>query len=584
MTATWDLEVIFAGGTQGAAFLGRLEELEGQVEQIVAEADAVGAVGSDTAGWAALLVRWEALVVEVRECSSFAHAWACAKTDDRDNAAAELRAQALFLRIWRAMVPLRDGLARCDEVAFRALRAEPALASWGPWLDNTRAEAALLLPRDEQALVQELSRDAVHAWSNTYDRISGAVQVETPRGRLSVAQAFNLLSSPDPALRAAVAGGTAKAWEAVAEGCAEALTAIVGWRQTLNDKRGVDELAETLSWSRMERATLDAMHEAVAAERPRMARYLELKAQLLGKEELAYWDLRAPVGTSLGSHDWERSCDFVLEHFGTGHPELGAFAKDAIERRWIEAEDRPHKRQGGWCSWLPSSRQSRIFMTHGGNVGSTMTLAHELGHAFHNHVMRELPPHRKDVPMTLAETASVFAENLVRDAALKLATTRDQRLALLDARLQAAASFLMNIPARFGFERELYRLRRGGAFDVQTLCDTMVACQREAYGEALGTWDPWFWASKLHFYIGSVSFYNFPYTFGYLFSTLVYQRVQAEGEAFRPAYADLLRRAGWERAEPLAMDVLGVDLTDPATWSQAMAGMRADLEAFEALV
>ncbi len=584
MTATWDLERIFAGGTRGTAFLARIAELEEQVEAIVAEADAVPPVGDDTSRWAELLIRWEALAIEVRETSGFAHAWACAATDDRDNTQAEHRAQAVFLRVWRALVPLRDGLTSCDDAAFAALRAEPALQSWGPWLENTRAEARLLLPLSEQSLVTELSRDAVHAWSSAYDRISGGILVDTPRGELSVAQAFNLLSSPDPTLRAAVAAGTAAAWEQVAEPCAEALSAMVGWRQTLNDRRNIDELAETLSWSRMEPETLAAMNEAVAAERQLGVRYLALKAELLGKEKLAYWDLRAPVGASLGPHDWERSCAFVLEHFESGHPELAAFARHALESGWVEAEDRAHKRQGGWCGWWPASRESRIFMTHGGNMGSTMTLAHELGHAFHNHVMREQAPHRRDVPMTLAETASVFAENLVRDAALKLAANRDQRLALLDARLQAAASFLMNIPARFAFERELYRLRRSGSFDVQALCDTMVACQKEAYGDALSHWDPWFWASKLHFYIGSVSFYNFPYTFGYLFSTLVYQRVQAEGEAFRPVYADLLRRAGWERAEPLAQDILGVDLRDPATWSQAMTGARSDLAAFEALV
>jgi oligoendopeptidase F len=255
-------------------------------------------------------------------------------------------------------------------------------------------------------------------------------------------------------------------------------------------------------------------------------------------------------------------------------------SKQAFEEGWVEAEDRPHKQAGGWCTSVPKARQSRIFMTHGGSFNSTVTLAHELGHAYHNSVLWEQSSSNRRVPMTLAETASVFAENVVRDAALASASTRGERLAMLDARLRSAVSFLMDIPTRFQFEMGLYDLRAKGELDPDALDALMLSCQQENFCNALREWNPNFWASKLHFFMSRRSFYNFPYSFGYLFSSLVYAMAKREGPGFEARYVRLLQETGWRSAEDIAQDHLGLDLQKAETWLMAMDPIREDLSAF----
>src|SRR5690606_15754585 len=203
---------------------------------------------------------------------------------------------------------------------------------------------------------------------------------------------------------------------------------------------------------------------------------------------------------------------------------------------------------------------------------------------YHNYCMRDLPMPRRSVPSTLAETASVFAENIVRDAALEAATDDAARLAMLDARLAAGVSFLMDIPFRFELERSLYAMRRRGQLDPDELSRRTVELQRAAFRDALATWNETFWASKLHFYISNFAFYNYPYAFGYLFSGLVYQRARAEGAAWQARYVELLQRTGVDTAETLAHEYLGLDLADPDAWYGAIAPLEDDLAAFEALV
>jgi oligoendopeptidase F len=185
--------------------------------------------------------------------------------------------------------------------------------------------------------------------------------------------------------------------------------------------------------------------------------------------------------------------------------------------------------------------------------------------------------------MTLAETASVFAENVVRDAALACAKHPEERLSMLDARLRSAVSFLMDIPTRFSFELALYDLREKGELDPDALDDLMLSCQKEHFCDALSTWNPTFWSSKLHFFMGRRSFYNFPYSFGFLFSSLVYKLAKENADGFEARYVRLLKETGWRTAESIAEDHLGVDLKDPTTWLQAMEPIREDLKAFSEL-
>ncbi len=231
----------------------------------------------------------------------------------------------------------------------------------------------------------------------------------------------------------------------------------------------------------------------------------------------------------------------IVDQFKRFSPKLAAFSEEAFEKRWIEAEDRAGKRPGGFCTSFPIAGETRIFMTYGGTLNNVSTLAHELGHGYHQHVMTDMPALAQEYAMNVAETASTFAEMIVADAVVKSASTDEERIILLEDKIQRAIAFFMNIHARFIFETNFYEARSQGLVSVERLNELMVDAQKLAYKDALSSYHPHFWAAKLHFYATDVPFYNFPYTFGYMFSAGIYARAVQEGAAFEEKYISLLR-------------------------------------------
>lgn len=582
---TWDLESIYPGGPGGPAFEAALAEASAAVERLVERADALPPLPEELDEWVAVVCDLYETGQQLGQARMFAHAHASADATSNTALQAHARTQAVTSRLERAWVPVADGIVEASEAGWAAFVERPEIADMLPSFEWQRKHRHLKLPRAQQALATELSRDGIHSWGQLYDRVSGRLTVEIDGKTLGVGQATNLLGHRDSNVRAQAMERVQQAWHSVGDLCASMLTHITGTRQVLNDMRGVDELADSLYRNRLERDSLEAMLEAARRAGPLLERYLGAKARALGTDRLAWQDVGAPLGKE-SAWTWGDAESFVLEHFGSWHDDLRAYAARAFEQRWIEAEDRPGKRPGGWCAQVPQHPgASRIFMTFGDNFTTTTTLAHELGHAYHNHVLRDVPmPLRRTVPSTLAETASIFAENIVRDAALAAAEDDAARLAMLDARLSSGVSFLMDIPFRYHLERALYTMRRDGHLDPDALSRRTVELQRASFRDALKSWNETFWASKLHFYISAFAFYNYPYAFGYLFSGLVYQRARAEGAAWQSRYVELLQRTSTETAEALARDYLGLDLHDPDAWYDAIAPLEQDLAAFEALV
>ena len=580
---TWNLDVIFEGGAAGEAFTSELEAVEATLAKKKALIEDLPPLAENGDAWATALIELEHVFSRINELWTVAHCATCEDTSRADAPRREAKVSALWNKALLAQIPLLDTLVHTETETWELLRQNPSWKTLRAWIDNERASRHLRFPVTEEALINQLSEDGKSAWGRLYRRQSAKVrlEVEGHEGGLTPGQAWPLLHHSDSEVRSRVHTAWQKAWREDRDLWASTLTHIVGTRNVLQDRLQVGPLDKPLASCRMSRASLDAMHEAATRARPLLGRYLARKATLLGKPQLEWQDQWAPVAET-AKWSWDQAQSFVESNFEAWHPELSDFARQAFEGEWVEAEDRSAKAAGAWCASLPLARQSRVFMTFGGTFSGAMTLAHELGHAFHNFVTRDLPPCQVHIPMTLAETASVFAENLVRDAALAAASSPTDRLAMLDARLSAGTAFLMNIPARFQFEYKLHELRRQGELDPDVLDETMEACQREAYGEALASWDPTFWCSKMHFHMAERAFYNFPYTFGYLFSSLVYARARAEGPSFQRTYTELLRRTGTDHAEPLAADLLGLDLTDPDCWWQAIAPLQDDLDAFEA--
>lgn len=404
-----------------------------------------------------------------------------------------------------------------------------------------------------------------------------------------MARRRSLMEAGDPATRRAAFKGGNRAWAAVEDSCAAALNALAGTRLTLDGRRGYgDFLDEPLHDNALSRETLDALFAALAMERELPRRILRAGARLQGVAALGWADLDAPRLPAPPPVSWPEAVAMMERALDATYPRMGDYFKDARRRGWVEAEVRANKRPGAFCTGSPVTREQRVYMTYNGTMGDVTTLAHEFGHAWHGHLLGEQRPCARRYPMTLAETASTFAENLLGHGwRAEGELTADRRAFLVEQAVAHAPVYLLNIPVRFLFERRFYEERGHGVVPVSRLKAMMVEAQREVYGDTLivGEEDPWFWASKLHFFIMELSFYNFPYTFGFLLSQALFGEYRREGLAFLPRYEEFLRLTGSASCEDVVRRALGQDLQDPTFWLGAIRALEpavVDLEALAA--
>lgn len=584
----WELDSVCAGGPGGEAFLERVAAVTDRLRAIEGQVRHGPALAADPGFWAVVLVTLDGMAFERQELSTFASCHGAADSASVAARAAESAIDDLHQLADSIVVYLVAAVDAADDDTFAAFVDRPELADQRPALLRVRRSRALRLPPELEALKVATDREGLTGWGRLYDLVSGSLtgELHTPAGprRVGVAELLAMRAEPDPALRRAAHQARDAAWASVRDVCAHTLTQITGNRLQHLERLGVDELAFSLEGNRVTRATVDALWAAADEARPALVRYLRHKGALLGTPAgLAWHDLEAPLpGASSRALRWDEGTRWIGKAFQAFSPDLAAFTRRALDARWIDARPRDNRRPGGFCAGLPRSSASRIFMTWSGTIDNAITLAHELGHAWHNHVLDGLPPARAAITSATAETASTFAEAVFRGELLATAPDDGFRAFVLEQDLSAAVAFLMNIPHRFQLERRLYALRREGPLSADQLDAETERIQRDCHGAALVSWDKRFWSNKLHFYIPEFGFYNWPYTFGYLFSQALYQRARAEGAEFLPRFRDLLVRTGWQDTEELAHAALGADLTDPAFWRGAASHLHATADAFVA--
>lgn len=590
----WDLDSLLPH-PEKPEFQQTLDRFRERLTKLAEEADRLPAVSTErpiVARWVAFGRELEALESLAGDLGSFIGCHAAA-----DAANKKFRQYEAALS---ALDPLRERIATNLDFAVRDvaerdfetfLGADDWLRANAFFLRQRRKAARLRLPKSEETLASELGVDGIHAWGRMYDRVSGDLRVKVmERGEVVEKSPGQIrLDSPEREVRANNFFAADKAWRSVADSCADALNHISGTRLTIYRRLGLeDHLVVPLHKNRMTRATLDAMWSAVTARKPMLQKYLAKKASLLGVDKLAWYDVAAPLpadvaGSSKSSSiTYDESCDRIIATFTGFSPPFGDFARHGLSRRWIEAEDRTGKRQGGFCTGFPTAKESRIFMTFTNSVDDMSTLAHELGHAYHSWVLRDEPLFLQDYPMNLAETASTFAEAVLGEQRLRELKSNGERIALLDKMLEDAVAFLMNIHARFIFENSFHRERAAGELSAEQFSELMLAAQREAYLDSLADdgWNPTFWVSKLHFYISGLPFYNFPYTFGYLLSLGLYALAGEGGSDFPEQYRRLLIATGCQEAEDAVRSTFGHDLTSPTFWNKSLDVVERRVEQF----
>jgi oligoendopeptidase F len=436
----------------------------------------------------------------------------------------------------------------------------------------------------EENLASALRPMGLGGWAKLHNNISAlltaTVNVRGEAKVLPMSEIRALAADADRAVRQAAFEAEIPAWQSVATPMAAALNGIKGYQRTLRERRGyANDVEPTLLSNSIDRETLEAMQHACIQSFPDFRRYMDAKARALGLQQLAWYDLLAPVGQSQSTWRWPDAEDFIESNFAQYSPQLASFARRSFDERWIDAEPHVGKAGGAYCTGIRPG-ESRVLMNFDGSFNSVSTLAHELGHAYHNLTLENRTPLQRLVPSTLAETASIFCETLIFEAAVAKAG-RDERIALLDSALERNLMVVVDIHSRFLFEQAVFEKRGARELTESELCQLMTQAQKETYGERLDPLHPYMWAVKGHYY--GPTFYNYPYTFGLLFGLGLYACYQRNPESFRQQYDEFLSLAGMQDAKSLGK-YFDLDITDVAFWNSSLDVIRGQISEFENLV
>jgi pepF/M3 family oligoendopeptidase len=587
----WDLDSILPN-PQTPAFSAHLDQFKVDLTALADASDQLPAITAAGAAavWGPFVETLSTTLARNEDLNAFVGCHSAVDAENKEYQRVEGVLASLSPLRQRVLANVELAFSGVEPAAFeRFISGDASLQKLKFVLEECRRNAALRLPKEQEQLANELAVDGAMAWSRLYDRLSGELRVEVMERGVVVKKSPGQVQfdMPERSVRQNNFYAFSKAWATLADTCADALNHLSGARLTKYKRLGVDHLAAPLRLNRMTRETLDAMWGTINDKRHCLLPYLDRKAKLMGLPKLAMYDLFAPLPTSLGEKpqselSYPEAVDLVSETFTQFSPDLGDFAKHAFREKWVEAENRGGKRQGAFCTGIPTKKQTRVFMTYTGSADSMSTLAHELGHAYHSWVLREQPFLLQDYPMNLAETASTFAEAVVGEKRLAAASSVNEELGMLDQMLGDSVAFLMNIHSRFVFEDRFHIARAKGELTPAELSELMLTAQKETYLNALADdgWYPDFWISKLHFYIHGWPFYNFPYTFGYLLSNGLYS-MAAEGDPqFPERYRKFLIATGCQLTEDAVQSSLGYDLRKPDFWARSIEVIAKRVERF----
>lgn len=536
------------------------------------------------------LIRFYEEAGDLRE-NLAAYAEAIYTADTRDSRTmVEINAiEAAALPLRKAGVIFRNRLVETKEPVLKALDTDAALTPYGFFIRESLEKAAYQMSPELEDLANDLSRSGGTAWGRLQEAISSTVTAvwDSSSGeRKTVIALRDLAHNPDRSVRERAYRAELEAWRSMEIPLAASLNGVKGTTLTVDKRRGwKSPLQKSAFQSRLSEKALEALIAAMENSLPLFRRYLKVKASLLGIKACAFYDLFAPVESDSKKWTWTEATEFIIEQFTTFDPDMGAFAHRAVSRSWIDALGREGKIGGAYCTDFPLAGESRILCNFEGSFDSVFTVAHELGHAWHHELIKDLSRFRSAYPMTLAETASIFAETIIFEGALGAATKEDERIALIEGNLKDCCQVIVDILSRFYFETALFERRDKAELSAEELCALMIGAQKKAYGDGLDPdlLHPYMWAVKSHYYSPGLAFYNYPYAFGQLFSLGLFARARQEGPGFAQAYRTMLRLTGQAPAADVTKSA-GFDIEDGAFWQDGIALIAGRVEEFEKLV
>lgn len=582
MNTEWSLDILYHG-LEDPAYEADIKALEEYIEAMGRAVDDVCRTGKspDAKTVETLLLAQEKVIGTAHRLISYIQLRRSVDTENGGLLAQEKRIQKMLASYSPLEAAAKQYFAAIEDVQKLSGESE-VIRAYAFLLEECKEEAKHLLGGEVEEMAAAMDMTGGAAWGSLFSYLTSTVKVLYEGKEITLSEARNLAYSPNAGERKAAYEAELAAYEGIADSLAFALNNIKAQVTMLSEKRGYESpLALTLFQSRMSRKTLDAMMEAVVEYLPVFRKYLRKKAELLGYQGgLPWYELFAPVGKADKKYTIEEAKEYLLRCFGEFAPEMAALMEEAFTNSWIDFYPRKGKEGGAFCAGLMEKKQSRILTNYDGYFGSVDTLAHELGHAFHNRQLEEERPLNQDYPMPVAETASTFNELHLGRYALKTAGG-DERLNLLESDLREQTQCIVDIYSRYLFESAVFAQGKERFLMAEDLKELMLDAQRKAYGDGLDedAMHPYMWACKSHYYYSDLSFYNFPYAFGNLFALGLYAKFLKEGEAFVPKYKEMLKATPCCTVEE-AGAMVGADLTSPEFWRQSLAIIADEVEEF----
>lgn len=447
------------------------------------------------------------------------------------------------------------------------------------------------MERKEESMANDLQRFGGDAWSKLHEQIiSNMVDKETEK---TFNQLRNDAYSPDRNIRKESYYKEIALLEQNQIAISSALNNIKGATISLNKKRNWGDgfegaINRSLFSSRLSRKSLDALISAIEDSIPMWQEYLFEKAKALNlkdekgnSEKCSFYDIFAPLITESSDKekDWtyQEAKEFIINKFSEFSSHMGDFVKTAFEENWVDAEIRKGKVGGAFCIDFPLQKVSRVLTNFSGTTSDILTLAHELGHAYHHFCIKDLDYNLCSYPMTLAETASIFSETMVTNSMLKTANL-SEKINLLEMHLSDSCQTLLDILSRFYFEKSVFEERENKELVAEDFCRLMNDAQNKTYGNSLTeTKHPYLWAVKTHYYSPSLDFYNFPYAFGQLFALGLYSQYKESPKEFPSQYQELLKNTGSMTCEEVCK-LAGFDITTKDFWLSGIKELKLEFE------
>jgi len=593
----WDLSNVFPG-LESKEFQSSTDELKGKIGSLEAFFNQNAAImGKDAPlpklaqAVGQMIEDFNAIYELSGTLGAYLHSFI--STDSHNSTAMRLQSEfeQTEVRLQNLDVRFSAWIGKLEASLPEMIQVDPIVNTHAFYLKETAEQSKFLMSENEEALAAELSLSGANAWHKLQGVVTSQLTVnfelDGKTQKLPMPALINLHSHPDASVRKRAYEAEMTAWDTVREPLAACMNGVKGSANTLNLKRGrTDALHASLDQARIDRTTLDAMLGAMRDSFPVFHRYHLAKARRVGTGKLAWWDIFAPAGKTGRVFSFDQARDFVCEHFHEFSPELADFARNAFNGNWIDAEQREGKRGGAFCMSVPLVKESRILSNFDGTLGQVSTLAHELGHGFHNYCSYQAgkTPLQRNTPMTMAETASIMCETIIKHAALEQASDPQEQLAILEVSLTGHAQVIMDIYSRYLFEKEVFERRATSELSADDLCTIMESSQKTVFSGGVDEryLHKYMWTWKPHYYFPGLSFYNFPYSFGLLFGTGLFAIYQQRGAAFVPDYKKLLASTGEGTAAELA-DRFGINIRSSKFWQDSLAVIATEVDRYCAI-